>query len=68
MMIFLFGKFGGGFNKTLSNFLAKKDEIKLEKLETNIDNKKNYHLILNELNENGYSIVKKFLMMTLLYL
>ena len=40
MMIFLFGKFGGGFNKTLSNFLAKKDEIKLEKLETNIDNKK----------------------------
>ena len=43
MMIFLFGKFGGKFNKTLSNFLAKKDEIKLEKLETNIDNKKNYH-------------------------
>lgn len=61
MMIFLFGKFGGRFNKKLSNFLAKKDEIKLEKLSTNIDNKKNYYTILNELNENGYSIVKKVL-------
>lgn len=59
MMIFLFGKFGGKFNKILSNFLANKEKINLEKLKTNIKSDKNQQIILNELNENGYSILKK---------
>ena len=61
MMIFLFGKFGGKFNKILSNFLCVKKNINLDKLETYIENNKKPEQILKELNTDGYSVIKNII-------
>lgn len=61
MMIFLFGKFGGRFNNVLSKFLCVKKNTNTKNLNTYIKINKSDEEILNELNNNGFSVIKNII-------
>jgi hypothetical protein len=57
-MIFFFGQFGIKFNDCLSKFLCKNKSINVKDLKSFLIINKNTNKVLNDLNRNGYSIVK----------